>query len=367
MTQLVLEPDGTVEVHISDIMAFKHCRRAWSYSSRLQQNLEPKRPYTPFFFGRMVHYALERWYAHQQDFDVSIGDFLGPELATIRSHGAIWAEEEAMINEQVELARGLLVHRGQWEDRLSRARQHRYTLSNMEFITLEQTFKVPLLHPVSHRPSRKFFFAGRLDGLVRLKDDGSIWIWEEKTARSVEQRLAMLGNDEQASAYIWAARQVFGSNLKGIIYTVMGKRVPPPVKRNANGMLSKDVRNQTFDSYLDAIKEWHGTEASQEFIRDQYGDTLMALIESKNTYFERAAIIRNETALENTQADLWYVARDMASRQLAIYPTSGPHCNYCIFKDPCLAKQNGADEADVLEANYILRSKPEEVLTDEAA
>lgn len=355
MNTIVPKADGTYEIHISDINSFKGCRQQWHYSSHLQRNLEPARPYVPFFFGRMVHHALERWYAGAASFEDSIGSFLAAEVTKISSYAAIWEEEGRMFAEQSDLALAMLRHRRLWEDRMSGANKHTLTypfaLSNLEFISLEQSFKVPVRNPATGRVSKKIFFAGKLDGIVRRRDTGDLWIWEEKTARSVEQRIRMLDNDPQATAYLWALRQVFGDSVKGVIYTIMGKRVPSPVKVVRGDVLSSDTRNQTYDSYLAAIKTHHNN-PEPGFIRDVYGDALMELHMSDNTYFKRVAIARSAHAIERAADNIYWVGREMIKPGVAIFPTEGLQCNYCIFKEPCVAEQNGGDSEDILAAGF---------------
>jgi hypothetical protein len=357
LAPVIKPPTAPIEVHISDVLAYKACRRAWNWSSRLRNNLEPRRPYKPFFFGRMVHTALESWYAYGTPFEASLTEFLATEVKKMSEHGVLWPGEEGLIEEQLTLANNILQHRALWERRMSK-KGSRFGLSNIRFLSVEQEFRVPIVDPRTGEDSDTVFFAGKWDGLVELIDDGSLWLWEEKTARSVPERLATLDNDEQASSYLWVARRIFGPRLKGIIYTAMAKRAPSPPKVLASGLLSRDTRGQSYDSYLGYIKAHHGDDVDREFIGDNYGDALIGLYEEAegNTFFSRVPIIRNEHALAEAGEELYYVAMEMANPNTPIFKRSSHDCKMCIFHEPCIALQNGSDNVDLLlEDNYVQR------------
>lgn len=347
------------EIHISDIYAFKACRRQWNWTSRLRENLEPIRPYHPFFFGRMVHDCLEKWYWLKQDPNITMAEFLVHELAAMREHGAIWAEEQAGINEQIELARGLLDHYMLWENRQVGA----FAVRNLEFIAVEQTFRVPLFVPGVRRRSRKVYFAGKWDGLVRRRDTGDLYIWELKTTRSLEARIKQLDNDPQCTAYLWAARQIFGDKVKGMVYTVMNKRVPAePKVLSSTGMLSRDMRNQSFDSYRQAIRNVHGN-PDKGWVSAQYGEVLLELYHQKPQFFDRVVVGRTPHALDLAGLQLYDVAREMARPNLPIYPSESQQCNYCLMREPCIAMQNGTGHEAILEAGY--RRKEVDIVGDD--
>jgi len=221
------------EIHISDVSAFKACRRAWNWSSRLRHNLEPIRPYHAFFFGRAIHFTLERYYACETDWEQTIVKFVEEETALIKQNGVIWEQERDMIDEQVEMAYGIVRHYLAWENRQTGP----FSLKNLEFITLEQEFACPIWNPSTGEILTSAYFAGKWDGLVRRKDNGDIYIWELKTSRSIPQRAALLPNDDQATEYLNAARYIFGDQVKGLLYTIMAKRVPGTPKVLNNGRL----------------------------------------------------------------------------------------------------------------------------------
>lgn len=349
------------EVHTSDISAFLTCRRAWNWSSRLRQNLEPKRSYAPFFHGRAVHSCLEQYFSKGESFDTSLPRFVEEETKLMQESVTIWEQDRVMVQEQTELAYAILNHYVSWEKRQSGP----FAMKNLTWIAHEQEFVVPIIHPHTGEIAQFAHYAGKLDGLARRQDDGSLWIIEYKTAKAIEQRARMLDNDAQAGNYLNAVEQVVGEQVHGLIYTIMAKRAPGQVKVLTNGMLSTNVRDQTVESYLAAIRAHHATvdadgtkiPPTNKWIMDNYGAQIIALGEEPNKFFERHIVTRNAAARRDAALNLWNVAYEMTNPDLVIYPTPGFHCGYCLFKEPCIATQNGTIADLLLSDMFRLRNQ----------
>lgn len=349
------------EIHTSDISAFLACRRAWDWSSRLRKNLEPKRMYAPFYHGRAVHYCMERWFASGEPFEISLPKFVDDETKLMRESATIWEQDRVMVQEQTDLAYAILTHYLTWEKRQTGP----FAMKNLEFITHEQEFKVPIVHPHTGEVATWGHYAGKLDGLARRKDDGSVWIIEYKTAKAVEQRAKMLVNDAQAGNYLNAVSYILGEQVHGLIYTIMAKRAPKPVKILSSGMLSVDLRDQTTESYLAAIRKHHATldeneqsvPPSNKWIMEHYGAQIIALDEDSNKFFERHVVTRNEAARRDAALNLWNIGYEMVNPSVTIYPTPGFLCSACQFKEPCIATQNGTIADMLLSDLFRLRNQ----------
>lgn len=364
------------EIHISDVNTFKACRRQWNWSSRLRSNLQPKRPYHAFFFGRAIHECLDKYYGLGQSWETTLPEFVEKETELIRASAGLWDQDREMIEEQTAMAEGMMQHYLQWEPR----QKGPFAMSNLEWLTVEQKFRVPLIHPITLRKHPRAFFAGKIDGLVRRNDNGDVYIIEWKTAKSIPQRARTLPNDEQATAYLNAMRHVFGTEVKGLIYTIMSKRVPPFPKVLNSGFLTKDTKDQSIDSYIAAIRKHHAGKIAElyreaaddadfkrvenEFIAANYGPTIMQLhgsTDSKNIFFERHVVTRTDRALQKGGIDLWDAATEMTRRTLPIYATSNFHCSYCMFYDPCMLEQNSGNAELLLNENFVSRPDDDEV------
>lgn len=350
---------GAAEIHASDIHAFRACRRQWSWTSRLGDFLEPKAIYAPFFFGSIVHYCLERLYGFDEPIDVSLPVVVDEKLAVARTMGSLWDFQQAAINEQITLAEDLLYHYVAWERRQSGD----YAMSNFEWITVEQEFAVPIVNPTTGEVSDKAYYSGKWDGLLRQKTTGHLYGNEWKTAKAVQQRANLLPNDSQTTFYSIVGKELFGDAFKGMLYTLMAKRVPPPVKVLGSGELSKDIKNQTLASYVAAIKRQHRGITNKE-ISERYGAQVMALHDAPNPYFERHVVTRNEAALAEGRQELWDVTQEMINPNVALYKTDSFHCGYCMFREPCILKQNGQDFAQNLRDNFQRRKTDVEVMDE---
>jgi CRISPR/Cas system-associated exonuclease Cas4 (RecB family) len=352
-------PDGRTAIHISDVTAYKTCKRQWNWSSRMRGNLEPKRIYEPFFLGSLVHYALERYYAGETDAQATITAYVAEKRATMESQATLWAEDLMQIDEIETLARGIIRHYLLWEAR----QKGPFSMENLEFLTLEQEFGVPIWNPETDETHPHAYFEGKWDGLVRRRDTGDLYIWEMKTTRSIPGRVAMLVNDDQATEYMNAARYMFGNQVKGVLYTIMAKRIPPFPKITRDGMLSLDVKQQTLASYIAAIKDFHGDDAST-LMRSHYANAIITLSAQEDLYFQRRVITRTDAALKRGMLELWQVATNMI-QEIAPYSTPAQHCTYCTFREPCLALQNDQDYEVLLRESYQSRDLAREAVEED--
>lgn len=389
-----LVSDPTVpEIHVSDIGAFLQCRRQWNWTSEHRGNLEPKRPYMPFLTGRAVHLCIERFLAYGEKHADVLPGFLSDELDQVRYRELtpeekaqrealgvvtddedrvetdLWAEIEPQVAEQMELVRGMMDHYYEWEDN----QKGPFSYRNLEVITMEQAFRVPILHHATKpadfgsiekwHPFDKAVFAGRLDGIVRRRDTGQVYIREDKTTRAIPSRVRLLANEYQPTGYSYAFRLMFpelASKFSGVMYTLISKRVPKMPKVLVNGMLSQDVKDQSFESFVRAIEIHHGEAATNDFIAAHYGPTVMALHKSGNsgnTFFERHIVNRSDVAINQWQEYMTNFASNMLSPDLPVYPTPGYHCSYCFMNEPCISFQNhGQAITDmILQDNYRQR------------
>lgn len=348
------------EVHISDIRAFKSCRRQWMWSSPLGDNLEPDKPYAPFFTGRIVHTALELYYRSHGKMTL----FEATNAATtierekMEVAGTLWDQEEELLEEQLDLIYGMLEHYEIWINSKAQERSP-WGDPNLEFLDMETTFEVPILTE-SGNPSNRVFLGGRFDGIARRRDDGTLWLWETKTSRSIAELEKTLAFDEQAGAYIYAAELLLGEEIHGVIYNIMRKKVPTKPRILQNGNLSK---NQSIDTTLEYY--WHYAlenhpDAPREWLMDEYGDILNTLMDKGNTFFARTIIRRTPAEVEEIAKNLRIVALEMVRPSTPLYAApSWTNCTFCRFRAPCLAMNAGSDYEMILEAEYRQRSDRE--------
>ena len=331
----------TFEIHISDVLAFKSCRRRWDFSSLLRRNLTPLGVYAPFFTGRVIHAALDHLYRYGQNPVDMVDALVWSETAKLkRDYPTIYAANEPTINEQAEFCKAMLAHYLQWATSYNGPFNDR----DLDFINVEQSFNVPMRTPRNFI-ARGYRLAGKFDGVVRHKKDDQLYLWEVKTTKSITQRLKQLDLEEQADAYAIAAQEILGEPIAGIIYTLIRKAVPEMPQELKRGGLSQNKQiDTTFEHYLAAIRAYHGHNATRDFIQSTYGDFLQHLLDNGNPFFERVMIRRSQEQLKNSRNELYAVAREMTNPAIPIYHFGQPACNWCIFREPCIAIQQGQRE-----------------------
>ena len=347
-----------VGIHVSDMNTFKSCRRQWDFTSLLRQGMEPKRPYKPFVMGRAVHWCLQQYY--------DLGHALAPEsfldeylIVERRNNPEIVEYSDVM--ESIELVRGMLEGYGKYQS----TQQGTFSDGNLTYIALETSFKIPMINPNTGRRSPRAVLEGRFDGLVRRKDDNSVWVIEHKTAADIGRLVNTLFNVEQAGVYSIAAEYLFKEPISGVIYNIMAKKVPTKPRLLKSGTLSLDKGiNTTFATYMSAIYEAHGENVDEEFVRMNYGAHLRWLYSENRDakFFLRVPVVRSPKSLDNTRRRIWAVTHEMLSPKTVCYASASWYtCTFCQFKLPCLSLENGNDIGPIMEAEY----RPRRIWDDE--
>lgn len=341
------------EIHISDVRSFKQCRRKWDWSSPLRQNLERKITYSPFFLGKVIHYALQFYYENGETVVSAAQRAIDYEMEKIRSAGALWENEEDQVQEVVDLALGMARHYQIW----SRRTKGPFSDDNLEVMAMEVDFDVPIETP-SGRSSPKVHLCGRFDGLVRKKDDDTYWIFETKTSKSPQSLIDTLFNDEQCGAYIYAAQMIFDKHISGVLYNILRKKLPtePEVLKNGDLTRRKNL-DTTAQLYIEGALANH-PDMDQQAVLDKYRDILNILLEKGNTFFARHAVYRTPHELEQLATDLHTVALEMTRSDVPLYPTpSWLNCKFCSFRAPCMMMNAGGDVSLILQEEYRERGK----------
>lgn len=336
------------EIHISDIRTYRQCRRRWDFSSPLRQNMEPNITYAPFFTGRAIHHAMEQYYGHGRQFKFSVNEFIADEVGKM---GNLWPQERDKIAEQIGLIDGMMEHYKLWIER----HESRWSDDKLQFVALETEFRVPLRNPKG-RKSTRVFLAGRFDGVVVHKDDGTYWLWEIKTTRSINEMYKSLQLDEQCGAYIYAAEELLGVPISGVLYTLIRKKIPTIPRILQSGELSKAKNiDTTADVYLQTIRQTF-PELSMEEIYHEYGDILTEILNRGNEFFLRVPIYRTRKEIDLLASNLWYTALEMTRPSTWIYPSPGwSTCTFCPFRSPCIAMSAGMDYGFILDAEFRQR------------
>lgn len=284
-----------IHFHVSDMKAFSNCRLQWNFSSHIRMGREPKTPSRALRMGTLVHKILEVWYTFP---GVRIDDCVD---------GAV---KELNGQEIEEEARAIARNYALW------AKAH----DNFEVLALEQDFAIPLFD--DHQ------FAGRWDMLVQ--HEGKIWINDFKTTGSYFEPYAeyLQDHDEQARAYSWAGKQIYGDDFGGIMFTMIKNKPPelPIVLKDGSPSRNKNQKT-SWEFYRAAIL------AAKRNLLD-YED--MQVHFQRNPFIQRIAIRLGDRALKAFHERAVYTGREMLSPDLYIYPNANPmNCRMCAFRLPC--------------------------------
>lgn len=339
-------------ISISSIRAFKKCRRQFEFSSSLRGNLTPKEPSLPFFTGSVIHTALESYYGYGMPLAKSLSLAIDIERARLREIG-VHAGYDDQLQEQATFCTDLIAHYQQWINGKIHG-QMAYGDHELRFLSTEEAFAVPFYTRIGTRSSY-MELVGRFDGIVEHTPTGDIYLWEIKTSSRPHELIDTLENDEQAGAYIYAASEMLGRPVSGVIYNILYKKVPTQAKVLRSGKLSLDKRLSTsFEAYLEQIKANHPDYTDQEIL-ENYGERLSEL-RLENKFFQRVIIRRTEQQLTNLMHHLYEAGKEMVRASTPMFPTPAFNtCKWCQFKVPCLQIDSGIDPTEYISEHFKAR------------
>lgn len=313
----------------SDRQAFKRCRRAWDFGSRLRQNLEPADRGAAPDLARALVDALAVWYfPGMWEWDRAI---VRP-LALEGYHRAVAGWPPG--SEQVAAAGDAL---------LGRYFEWAQTVDHFTPVRVETEFQVSVPDPAD--PVRDLVgadgsavhFAGRVELLV-VDELDLYWLVVHRIGGGWAD-LDELLLDERGASFCWAWERAFlGMNVAGTIYNELRTdvdvdRLPPvpPMGTTAPAPVTGHRR-----MYVRADHP-----ADPEILRE--GDDV----------FRRTRIRRGPVEMERVRHKLALEARDMTSTGLALYPSpTWDVCAPCHFRSPCLALDTGDDPGGLVAAHY---------------
>lgn len=380
-------------IHVTDVLQFRRCRQAWYWSSHMQRNLEKKGPVIPFFVGKGIHTAQQEMYDKGVSAVDAFQEYCDAELAKLGGLGGMWDEEAQRLIEAIDLAKGMLLHYELWQkyDKLPNADR------NLRFVALEHHAVTPLIvgegGEVTHEQD------SRWDGVVQRVADGTYWLLETKTTRSLEERKKLLLTDPQPVLYLAQAQKVLGITITGVLYNLLRKKlpvVPEPLKTSIN-LMGVIVRQFSQNKAMDTTYEYYRATLDREADRalamhlepalghypdaeekaaesyqgmlkglrkalyDHHMEMLERLWEKGNTFFERYEHYIPQAKVQQVMEWFKHSAREMTDPNLVIFPAGGEiHCNYCQFRAPCGVLHNGGDPDVLLAQEYQQRTPWEE-------
>lgn len=315
------------EIHTSDVKVYLSCRRQWHYNSVLRLGYEPVLPNMNLLLGRLVHEALQKWYAEKQAKPtLEYLDFLWQEQIDHYRELAIGDKFLQLLSDSRELSYAMLRHY------ILFSRRH----DRFDTVSVEWRTTAPL-------EGVDASVAGRLD-VVAMDEHGKCFIMDHKTASRVPT-LQDVQIDLQPATYLLLVPEA-----EYFIFNYMLKREPMIPRTLKNGRLSKaKLSDTTLEIYGARLKQ-----VKQSW--DAYPDVRLELRSQENKFFVRHRVPRVPQALETHHANLRAIAKEMLSGDTPIYPSPDRFkCSWCAFREPCSLESSGADPAVLLRANYKRR------------
>lgn len=255
----------------SSLSTFRACPRL--YQLKYVDGYRPVENGEDLELGSAMHHALEIWWT-DGDYD--------------KAAAILTAELEG-----VALSRATVLLAGY---------HHRWVDDRdlYEVLALEApfSFRTPGMHGVR--------CAGKIDGIVRKKADGTVWLVEHKTfggdlapGGTYWQRLGM---DSQISMY-FDGSAALGYDVAGIIYDVIGKPEQRPLKATP-----VESRKFTKDGRLYANQR-----EADETLTEYEQRICEKIIEHPEDYYQRTELVRFGNELADARADVVSTTRLMRS------------------------------------------------------
>lgn len=344
-------PSDSLEVHISSTRSYRTCRR--KYKAEYLYKRVSKTPNIHFLLGTIFHEVFELNQKGISPDDSFAGVFARNTVDVPQNSDYFFeASQEALKLKQVINEYFAYWNKNKWD---------RWSDDKFEFVALEQGFKIPLPNLKKRGTFRKdAFLAGRIDGIIRRKEDNTYWLWENKTSSRPDSLIGSLFNDEQSGAYLIAASYILGQVPEGVVYNVVNKSLPTQPKVLKDGTLSKDKSiNTTNTTYREAIDRQH-PDWTLEQKTAEYGEFVKFLATKPNNFYIRKEVRRTKTELDQLLINLSAIVDEMTDVDTPMYPNPNPnHCNYCSFKRWCeTVNQFGPTSQqarDVLEIDFDVK------------
>lgn len=224
----------------------------------------------------------------------------------------------------------------------------------LEVLGVELEFDVAMVNPETGAESRTFRRGGKLDVIVRRRDDGRVIVHDSKTSSEditagsfFWKRMRL---NTQASGYINAARELGFGEPWGACWDVLGK----PGQRQCQIPIVEDGAKVVLDANGTRVrtkdgKKWRETaDSAQGYVLQTRPETVdefrervcRAIIDDPDAYFVRGEVVRLLEEEREAMFDAWQTARQIAEgRRLGRHPRNPDSCvrygSTCAMFDVC--------------------------------
>lgn len=318
MTELAKLCIDKVLLSNSMIQTFQGCRKQFEYIYK--RGIYPATTSDSLMFGGLVHKLLEIWFNaikyHQEHkgsswFDMH-AEFERKCSETLDAEVLLSAEDRCkarvMMKKYVEL--------------------YASDVSDFKVEAVEWEFAEPLVSPDGKDESKSFCLGGKIDGLVRSKQDGKLYILEHKTARSCNDGyIDRVSIDFQTALYAMAVEEAMGEKVAGVIYDVLVK----------SGLeMKQGETDEEFEARKAAAKQPGRIKRKEVETEAEFEIRLSENITGKN--FIRVAVDFDDEQRLELSEEIWAIASDIENCT-CFYKCTGNCLKYgvCPFMSLCKA------------------------------
>lgn len=327
------------------------------------------------WFGTGIHLALEKWYVPGRKRGVepqeTWKEFVGERIEYMKAQ-VVSGELAAVGNEWVDaLELGDKI--------LANYRKVYGDDEEWEVISPEQTAQILIPKRGTKDPIVKYVMT--FDAVMRNLETGRIWLWDHKTAASIQT--SHLPLDDQAGSYYALAKPTLvpqglmkpGENLKGILYNFLMKSPPDERPENADGY---KLNSPAKKHYVEALiahytsmelegsdvtdpKYWgKKTIADLEVVANQ--NRIVVEGEVSKTQppprFHREPVPRTRSEQKKQVeriADEAEIMQAVSRGDLPIIKNPTKECSFCQFRDMCELDEKGGDVEEYMDEVFVVQ------------
>lgn len=330
----------------SMVSCFQECRKKYEY--RYIRGLVPVEKKPALAFGSVIHKGLEsvfksiRYYQRTRHETETYSTNLNVDFIRCCAEQVVKSESELEGLSAEDSCKALALL--QWYITLYTEEDATETIEDVIFV--EEEFRAALRN-INGRKSRLLDVCGKVDGVVRLKSDGKLYILEHKTASIVDEGyLDRVEIDWQIALYAMEMSRILEEPVVGAIYDILIK----PGIRMKQGETDEEFEARKAQSKTGKIKR---KEAETEY---EFECRLEETINELN--FVRKIVLFEKDRMKEFMEEFWSVTKDITQCN-CFYKNTGSCNKYGVCPYMKLCINNGSTEG--LEDVYETRRAHEEL------
>lgn len=263
------------------------------------------------------HYLryVEKWYPKQKSRALSVGSAIHECCEAFRK-GKI-DEFNFNITDEIDLKKWLEYYK-----------KYSRIITDYEFVFIEKTFKCK-------------GFIGILDGLVRNKRTGKLWIYEMKTFSQMPNEFDRIFRPQPYIYYQQLKNK--GIYVEGVVWEYIKSDLPKEPSILKNGTISKAINNSLIPDTIEKVCKDNGLDINN------YQDLVEQSKINIQNYFDVKERYITPSVAEAMFNEFNSVRINRNNKNKHINSIT---CKMCSYKDVCLCELTGGDKDYLLEINF---------------